>query len=87
MGSTFWKAQNKLSSARDPGSSPSWPEVEGSLEVRQLLSSHMGKAPKATTLCAGANQNAPEADLKVPLSHASAVMAPSSPHPPGSPPP
>lgn len=64
MGSTFWKAQNKLSSARDLGSSPSWPEVNGSLEVGKPLVSHVGKALQATALWAGANQNASRADLR-----------------------
>ena len=86
MGSTFWKAQNKLSSAKDLGSSLRWPEVSGSLEGRQLLISHMGQALQAPALCAGANQHAPQADLNVPLPHRGTVMAPSSPHTSASPP-
>lgn len=87
MGSTFWEAQNKLGSARDLGSSPSWPEVGGVFGSQAAPHGHVGKAPKATIPCGGANQNAPEADLKVPLSNAGAAMAPSSLHTPGPPPP
>ena len=63
MGSTFWKAQNKLSSARDLGNSLNWPEVNGSLELRKFLISHMGQALQATSLRAGANQTSPWAEL------------------------
>ena len=62
MGSTFWKAQNKLSSARDLGNSLKWPEFNGSLEVRKFLIGHVGQALQATTLCAGANQTSPWAE-------------------------
>lgn len=46
MGSTFSKAQNRLSSAKHLEKSLSWPEVKGSLEVRKLPISHVGRPPR-----------------------------------------
>lgn len=84
MGSTFSKAQNRLSSAKHLEKSLSWPEVKGSLEVRKLPISHVGEAPRATAQGAGANQIAPVVALRYHCP-VEVVMLPASPHNPASP--
>lgn len=86
MGSTFWKAQNKLNLPGTWGAAWIWPEVNGPSEVRKLLVSHVGKAGQAAALLrARANQDAPCADLRC-HSPVDTMILPSSPCTPASPP-
>lgn len=50
MGSTFWKAPNKLNLPGTRGAAWSWPEVNGHSDVRKLRVSHVGEACQATAL-------------------------------------